>query len=336
MNVFGERLKQAREARGIALEAIASTTHISRRYLDALERSDLDALPGGAFNKGYIRAYAQAVGIDPEPILDAYRLEERQRGEGTPEREQQMLQELSRLVSQRRARRNRLPFSWRGLRIALVGFFLALVATGTWMFLRNGAGPSEDRASRASVPAEPARREAGATSPTATKSPGSSERGAPEASDAPATGPRIDAHPSTAPQKLPTAPAAGPSVASTPAADSAAPRLAVSESGVGTAVVERRLMGRHDRFPEGTQVWFWTRVVRGEPGERLRHVWIHENRIVMRTQLTVGGPHWRTYTTQRLEPGSTGSWVVEARTLDGRVLAREEFVCHPAESEAPH
>ncbi|MGH9319428.1 MAG: helix-turn-helix domain-containing protein, partial [Vicinamibacteria bacterium] len=38
-------MKRAREARGVALDAVASATRIARRYLDALERSDLQALP---------------------------------------------------------------------------------------------------------------------------------------------------------------------------------------------------------------------------------------------------------------------------------------------------
>ncbi len=105
--------------------------------------------------------------------------------------------------------------------------------------------------------------------------------------------------------------------------------LVIEEHGVGTGVVDRQLVGEGERFAEGTQVWFWTRVVGGGPGEAIRHVWLHEGREATSMTLALGGSPWRTQSGKTLNPGSIGSWAVEARDDSGRALARREFVCVP-------
>jgi hypothetical protein len=72
VGVFGEKLRQQREQRGIALDAISNTTKISTRMLRALEDEHFDQLPGGVFNKGFVRAYARQVGLDPEEAVADY------------------------------------------------------------------------------------------------------------------------------------------------------------------------------------------------------------------------------------------------------------------------
>jgi cytoskeletal protein RodZ len=89
MSSFGETLKRERELRQISLREISEATKINLRYLDALERNDFRHLPGGVFNKGFVRAYAQFIGIDPEAMATAYLDEEQhqqaqaQRSSGT-------------------------------------------------------------------------------------------------------------------------------------------------------------------------------------------------------------------------------------------------------------
>ena len=72
MASLGAQLKQAREQRGVALDEIAQATKISTRFLRAMEADRYDQLPGGIFNKGFIRAYARAVGIDEEKAVADY------------------------------------------------------------------------------------------------------------------------------------------------------------------------------------------------------------------------------------------------------------------------
>ena len=73
MASLGQSLREAREARHISIEEIASVTKIVSRYLEALENDRLDIMPGGFFIKGIIRAYANAVGLDGEEILSRYK-----------------------------------------------------------------------------------------------------------------------------------------------------------------------------------------------------------------------------------------------------------------------
>ena len=72
MVAFGEGLRRERELRGISLDEIAATTKIGTRLLRALEEEQFDLLPGGIFNKGYVRAYAKYVGIDEEKAIAGY------------------------------------------------------------------------------------------------------------------------------------------------------------------------------------------------------------------------------------------------------------------------
>jgi cytoskeleton protein RodZ len=66
---FGEKLRREREMRGITLEEIAEATKIGSRSLTALETEDFDKLPGGIFNKGFVRSYARYLGIDEDQAV---------------------------------------------------------------------------------------------------------------------------------------------------------------------------------------------------------------------------------------------------------------------------
>lgn len=112
-----------------------------------------------------------------------------------------------------------------------------------------------------------------------------------------------------------------------------ASELKVPDYGVGAEVIDRELSGRAERFDEGSQVWFWTRVVGAEPGDGIRHVWIHDGQERATVELDVDGSPWRTYSAKKLHPGSVGSWTVEARDREGNVLARQTFECAAAQRE---
>jgi len=72
MGAFGDRLKKEREQRGISLDDISVNTKIGTRLLRALEDEKFDQLPGGIFNKGFVRAYARHIGIDEEQAIADY------------------------------------------------------------------------------------------------------------------------------------------------------------------------------------------------------------------------------------------------------------------------
>jgi cytoskeletal protein RodZ len=78
---FGEELRLAREARGISLREISEQTRISMRYLEAIESNDYKRLPGGIFNRSFIKAYAKYVGFDEQEALEGYARTAREQGD---------------------------------------------------------------------------------------------------------------------------------------------------------------------------------------------------------------------------------------------------------------
>jgi cytoskeleton protein RodZ len=69
---FGEKLKLEREKRKITLEQISVSTKIGTRMLQALEEDKFSQLPGGIFNKGFVRAYSRFLGIDEDQTVADY------------------------------------------------------------------------------------------------------------------------------------------------------------------------------------------------------------------------------------------------------------------------
>jgi cytoskeleton protein RodZ len=70
---LGERLKRAREARGMSLDDVASQTRIPIRHLQHIEQEDWDALPAVTYAIGFTRAYANAIGLDGPAIAGELR-----------------------------------------------------------------------------------------------------------------------------------------------------------------------------------------------------------------------------------------------------------------------
>lgn len=71
MGEVGDRLRQAREAKGLTLEQVEEITRIRRRYIQALEEEDYGQLPGEVFVRGFLRNYATVLGLDAQEILAA-------------------------------------------------------------------------------------------------------------------------------------------------------------------------------------------------------------------------------------------------------------------------
>jgi cytoskeleton protein RodZ len=71
---FGESLKRERELRSVTLEEISAATRIATRFLKAIESEEWDQLPGGVFNRGFVRAVARYLGLDEENTVAEYTL----------------------------------------------------------------------------------------------------------------------------------------------------------------------------------------------------------------------------------------------------------------------
>ena len=69
---IGARLRQERELHGMSLEEVARTTRIPVQSLERIEAERFDDLPGEVFVRGFLRAYAKAVDLDPDEVLASY------------------------------------------------------------------------------------------------------------------------------------------------------------------------------------------------------------------------------------------------------------------------
>lgn len=80
---IGEQLRLARQDRGMPLREISDQTRISIHYLEAIEANDYKRLPGGIFNRSFIKSYARCVGYDEKEAIEGYARYLREHGEST-------------------------------------------------------------------------------------------------------------------------------------------------------------------------------------------------------------------------------------------------------------
>jgi cytoskeletal protein RodZ len=66
---FGARMREQRERQQVALSTIAEQTKIKVSLLEALERDDVSHWPSGIFRRAFVRAYAHAIGLEPDAVL---------------------------------------------------------------------------------------------------------------------------------------------------------------------------------------------------------------------------------------------------------------------------
>ena len=122
---FGASFRRAREAAGLPLERIAAETRISTRFLLAIESEDFHVLPGGVFNRGFVRAYAVHLGLDPDQAVTEY-----SRISATSDEPLEALRESER-ASSKKAERSLYP---------VLGVLLVILI-GVYYFVNRGSPP---------------------------------------------------------------------------------------------------------------------------------------------------------------------------------------------------
>lgn len=174
MPSFGENLRREREKRKITLDQISQSTKIGTRMLQALEEDKFSQLPGGIFNKGFVRAYARCVGLDEEQTVADY-LEAS--GEAPPVLPEIPQQQPAPRIIEASIEAPRRPLPW-GLFAALL--LLAALALSLWSHRQKKESaapppapqPAATRPSVGATPPAPALPVARATSsPPAAKTP---------------------------------------------------------------------------------------------------------------------------------------------------------------------
>jgi cytoskeleton protein RodZ len=133
MSNFGASFKKARESKGISLDRIAAETRISTRFLLAIENEEFNLLPGGIFNRGFVRSYAEKVGLDPDQAVVDY--ERLVKPYEPPE---------ASVATPRRVKGNRhlYPLAIGGLVLVIVIFYLATRETSNTAQTAGSAPPS--------------------------------------------------------------------------------------------------------------------------------------------------------------------------------------------------
>jgi len=69
---LGTSFRKSRESQNLSIDKIAGDTRINSRFLEAIENERFDLLPGGIFNRGFIRTYAVRLGLDPDEAVQGY------------------------------------------------------------------------------------------------------------------------------------------------------------------------------------------------------------------------------------------------------------------------
>lgn len=360
MQSFGERLRHERETRNTTIDEIAAATGIHRGFLEALERNEFQALPGRAFGKFYLRAYAEILEFDPEPLIVHYDRERRDPPEALERPpDEPTLRRVEASLAKWRAERTSRPHGGR----EIVGDdepapqILDELPQET---------PYETSAEAEVVPPRSEPLETVRPEPTPKPQPVKQIRPTgirlphilaatvvggvvlafvfiqttdpdpppPPPASAPAdpvtaTQTVVIPEPAPAPPPavvVPAKPTPAP-VRARPSPPPTSTSLSVSDFGLGRQEGSRIVPGG-ETFAVGSVVAFSTRVVGGSAGQSIRHVWIHRGRAVQSIRLRVGAGDWRTHSTKTL--WAEGPWSVEARDEAGRVLARASFTCEPA------
>lgn len=123
--------------RGVSLEEIAAATRISTRFLEALEKEQWSDLPGGVFNRGFIRSVSKYLGLDEDDMVAEYALETQQAMPPAPQGNghqngHAVGHTRSRVILQPRAPTHWPRRSWVPAAVVLVGA-LTLLIGGGWL-----------------------------------------------------------------------------------------------------------------------------------------------------------------------------------------------------------
>ncbi|MFF2014840.1 RodZ domain-containing protein [Paenibacillus sp. NPDC058177] len=72
MSELGRQLKEARLQKGMSLDDVQEVTKIRKKYLEAIEAGDYKVLPGSFYVRAFIKTYAEAVGVNPDELLEEH------------------------------------------------------------------------------------------------------------------------------------------------------------------------------------------------------------------------------------------------------------------------
>lgn len=164
---IGPFLEEARQRRGLSLKEAERSTRIRSRYLEGLERENPKVLPGRAYVQGFLRSYAEFLGLDVEELSRRFK---RHHGERRPPGEER--EETAKSPEPRPGRRGALAtlfVAMLTLTLVLAAFYLLRGGTLPFQDVSSGPGAPVERPAGGAEPDGPARTEEPA--PTLAESP---------------------------------------------------------------------------------------------------------------------------------------------------------------------
>jgi cytoskeletal protein RodZ len=135
---LGNRLKQAREEKGLSLEDLQTVTKIQKRYLIGIEEGNYSIMPGQFYARAFIRQYSEAVGLDPELIFEEYKND-------IPANDKDEIPQLSRVKTRKQVptSKNTKVFNFIP-KVLMFLAFVAVIAIIYVLFQNWGVGSSSD------------------------------------------------------------------------------------------------------------------------------------------------------------------------------------------------
>jgi cytoskeleton protein RodZ len=162
---LGARLRAAREARNLTPRELSDVTRITRRHLEAIEADDYKQLPGGIFNRSFVKSYARAVGFDEQEALRLYLAAAGEAADETPTRQH------SRIYTDDAP--SRPPLVTAGISLIVLAVISLAVYAGLHYYRRtsNADGPQQQANAADPRPAQDAQAANGQPRPADTPAP---------------------------------------------------------------------------------------------------------------------------------------------------------------------
>ncbi len=136
---LGDRLKEARLAKGYTLEDLQTITKIQKRYLGGIENEEFGSMPGSFYVRAFIKQYAEAVGLDADEMLSLYRDSS---GSIEPEEEEQQ-KVVTPTLSRRSSGRGNSQLTEIMPKI-IVALFIVVIIGAVWFLWQHNASKTED------------------------------------------------------------------------------------------------------------------------------------------------------------------------------------------------
>ena len=133
MTELGNRLKEARLAKGLSLDDLQSMTKIQKRYLIGIEEGNYASMPGNFYVRAFIKQYAEALALDPDEIFETYK------GEIPASLNDELPQQLSRVKTHKSISESNSKI-FDILPKVLIGVFVIGVASLLYYFVYKHAG----------------------------------------------------------------------------------------------------------------------------------------------------------------------------------------------------